>query len=290
MSISNVLEKIIRSIDKLPPFPETARRVLEVAGNPDAEIGEIVKIIQYDQGVTADCLRICNSSYFGLKEKVDSVHRAVVLLGAKTLIKTVIMESCKTAVYSEAQTGYGLRPGELWRHSVSCALISQLLANKMGQKDLHELFTASLLHDIGKLVIDSFIADNFQAMFSLMREDGFGYVAAEKEYFGIDHAELGGIIVKTWNFPQSLIEAIQNHHQDLSNTQDVNIESLTALSNLICHITQENSSVAQHEGITCQIKQDVLDPFGLDQTEIDKITSDFSYEIKKAEEFFTIAV
>ncbi len=222
MAINNRLEKIIKTIDKLPAFPEVARRILEIAKDPDADANDMVKTIQYDQAVTTNCLRLCNSSYFGLREKVWSVNHAIVLLGTDSLIKIVLADCSRMSIYARAQEGYGMHPGELWRHSVGCALLSQMLLKKAGQKESHELFTAALLHDIGKLVIDSFIADDFEAIFSLMHEEGFGFVEAEKEFFGIDHAELGGMIAQNWNFPQSLIDAINNHHQGLSGkTEDV---------------------------------------------------------------------
>jgi len=290
MGIENKIEKIIESIDDLPPFPEIALRALDVAKDPNSVANDIVNVIQYDQAVTANCLRICNSTYFGLREKAKSLKHAVILIGAENLVKVILTNCSKISAYAHAHVGYGLHAGELWRHSVSCALLSQLLLKKVGQKDNHELFTAALLHDIGKLVIDGFIADDFEAIYSLMQEERFGFVEAEKAFFGIDHAELGGIIAETWKFPQSLIDAIRNHHLRLSNDVKTNLDSWTGLSNLVFYVTDGYFLRSkQKEGITCQINQDILNRFHLSQKSIEEMAYELPYELKKAEDLLQIS-
>jgi len=289
MGIENKLEKIIESIEELPPFPDVALRVLDVAKNPQSAANDIVNIIQFDQSVTANCLRICNSTYYGLKEKVKSLKHAVILIGTENLVKLILANCSKMSAYALSHEGYGLHAGELWRHSVSCALLSQLLLKKLGQKDNHELFTAALLHDIGKLVIDRFIVDDFEAIYSLMQEEHFGFVEAEKEFFGIDHAQLGGIIAETWKFPPSLIDAIKNHHKHLSTDAKPNLEAWTGLSNLLFYIMDGHFfRTHKKEGITCRIDQDILNRFHLRQESIEEIGHDLPYELKKAEELLKI--
>jgi len=289
MSIIDQLEQIITSIDKLPPFPEVAMRTLELANDPDASADDIVKCIQYDQGVTTNCLRLCNSSYFGLKNKISSIKHAVVILGTNHIIKTVLVDCIGVSAFKNPQEGYGLQPGELWKHSVASAILSELLINKAGQKNNHELFTAALLHDIGKLIIDRFIADNFEAMYSLMKENDFGMVEAEKEFFGIDHAHLGGMIAKKWKFPQLLTDAISNHHQSIKDNGEVNLQTWTALSNLVYYVMNNFTSGLYHKGLVCHVEKEILDCFGLTQDDIDHIIMVFPGEMKKAQHFLNIA-
>lgn len=290
MTIANKLERIIKSIDELPPFPEVALKALDVARDPRSAADDIVNIIQYDQSVTANCLRMCNSTFFGLREKAKSLKHAVVLIGTENLVKVILTNCSKISAYSLAHEGYGLRAGELWRHSVSCALLSQLLIKKTGQKDNHELFTAALLHDIGKLVIDGFIADDFEAIYSLMQEEHFGYVNAEKAFFGIDHAELGGIIAEAWKFPETLIGAIRNHHQSLSNDAKADLDSWTGLSNLVSYVSDGYfSRLQQKEGITCRISQDILNRFRLNRKDIEEIACELPHELKKAEDLLQLS-
>jgi putative nucleotidyltransferase with HDIG domain len=291
MTIENKLQEIIKSIDNLPPFPEIVNRILIMAQDPDVDTNEIVRTVSHDQAVTANCLRLCNSSYFGLRAKIASIHHAVTLLGVGNIIKLVIADCSKSIGYSRALPGYGLGPAELWKHGFSCALISQLLAEKLRYKDSHELFTAALLHDVGKLVIDSFIADDFEAMSSLMQEDRFGCVEAEKAYFGIDHAELGGMIAKSWNFPPSLVDAIESHHQSILTAEEANLQTLTLISNHIYHIqhiTPKYLLISEHDEILYQNNLEGLKFFNLSQKDIEDIIEAYPNELKRATDFLEL--
>ncbi len=288
MATTNYLESIVKSIGKLPAFPKVAMRVLELANDPDSSIEDIVNAVQFDQAITSNCLKLCNSSYFGLKKKVSTLQHAVTYLGQENIMKIVLADCSGQIGFDVGHEGYGLQPGELWQHSFSTAIISQLITKQIGIKDNPELFTAALLHDIGKLVINNFIADNFESMLNLMLESGFGMVQAEKEFFGIDHAEVGGLIAKIWNFPSSLINAIRNHHQDISKIKDNELDSLTALSNIMFYAADNYLSGAFNKGLICSIDQNLLTRFGLVQSDIISIIKKFPLEIKKAEDFLKI--
>jgi len=288
MAINDCLEKIIKSIGSLPPLPNIVTRVLEVAEDSGANADEIVELIQYDQASTANSLRLCNSCYFGLRSKVQSIRHAVVLIGTVNVVRIVIAECCRLETFSKELKGYGLGPGELWRHSVACAVISQILAKRLGYTDLHELFTAALLHDIGKLVIDSFIADNFEAMFQLMQEKEFDMIEAEKAYLGIDHAELGGLIATAWQFPEPLIDAIRHHHRLTPGDGTVEMLSLTALSNLLAHLFYDDPSGLRHQHITIGIEREILAAFKLSRSDIEEIEIEAAAEMKKTAELLKV--
>lgn len=289
MTVNSKLEKIVGSIDQLPPFPDTAMRIIDIASDPDSDADDIVEIIQYDQAITSNCLKVCNSTHSGLREKAKSVKHAVVLVGTDNLVNIAIASCSKMTAFSAGHRGYGLHPGELWRHSVSCALLSQLLLKKAGSNSNHEIFISALLHDIGKLVIDGFIADDFEAIYSLMKEDDYGFVDAEKEYFGIDHAELGGLIFDTWNFPKTLVDSVRNHHQEVKEESKNDLESWTALSNLVCYVASGFLSRSrQKDTIACQIAPGALSCFGLSAEDIKSVAYELPFEMKKAEGLLSI--
>lgn len=278
------LERIVESIDSLPPFPEVARRILDLADSPDVGAGDILEVIQYDQAITANCLKLCNSSYFSLPVKIFTVEQAVALLGLQNIVK-IVLANCKgLSPFMKAQKGYGLSPGELWRHSVASATLSQLLVKKVNLKDDTILFTAALLHDVGKLVLDKHIAENPAEMALLIRKNGLTFTEAEKEFFGIDHAELGGLIAKAWKFPESLINSIRNHHKSMTGKIIPNMESWVRLSNLTYYVTLAHEFCLHHEGISCQVDQAILYQFGLKQNHINEILDVFPDEMKAAEE------
>ncbi len=289
MTIRHRLERIVEAIDQLPPFPDTALRILDIADDPNSSADDVIEVIQFDQAITSNCLRVCNSSYFGLREKAKSIKHAVVLTGTDALVKIALTNCGKVSAFSAEHKGYGLHPGELWQHSVSCALLSQLLLKRAGKSDNHELFVSALLHDVGKLVIDGFIADDFEAMYSLMEEDGYGFVDAEREYYGIDHAELGGLIFRTWNFPQTLIDSVSKHHQRAEEGPKKGIEPWTALSDQVVHAVDGFfTAMQQSDPDACRIDAAILSGFDLSTEDIVAVACELPCEMKRAADLLSI--
>ncbi|MCP3888983.1 MAG: HDOD domain-containing protein [Desulfobulbaceae bacterium] len=290
MVIDSKLKKIVESIKELPPFPDAALRILDLSSYPETGIDDVVKVIQHDQAITGNCLKLCNSSYFGLVERVTSINHAVVLLGTENILKVVFTSCSKLPSYARELKGYNLQAGELWRHSVGCALLSQILLKKSGQlKGSHELYTACLLHDIGKLIIDSYIADDFGNIFSLMQDEEYGLADAEKEFFGIDHAEVGGLIARSWNFPDPLIHAIENHHADINDTPQKDLAAWTGFTNLVHHLSSIYASTNYRNGITVGIEKKLLDRFDFTQKDINDVITAFYVEMEKAEDFLNLS-
>lgn len=288
MPENNYAEKIIKSIKKLPPMPEAARRILELADNPDVHVKDVIKVVKYDQAITSNCLKLCNSSYFGLREKVYTIDNAVVMLGLQNLIKIVLVNCDELDVYADGQEGYNLQPGELWRHSVACAIISQLLFKEKGRQEDGVLFTAALLHDIGKVILNKFISDDTGSLHNLVQEQGITLVEAEKQFFGIDHAELGGIIAEKWKFPQTLINSLRNHHKSMSGKIMPNIEAWVRLSNLVYYVSLMKGQSSHNEDIHCNIRREILFQFGLKQQNIENVITTFPSEMKKAYDILCI--
>jgi putative nucleotidyltransferase with HDIG domain len=290
MSSENQLKKIIKSIESLPPFPEVARRILELAENPDAGPNDTLDIIKYDQAITANCLKICNSSYFGLSVKIFAIEQAVRMLGLQNIIKIVLANFNGLSDYKKAYKGYGLNSGELWRHSVGCATLSQILVSKKGIQKDPVLFTGALLHDVGKLVMGGYVDENFDEIISLIKENNMPFVDAERKILGIDHAEAGSIIAQTWNFPSSLTESIKNHHKSISDKEIPNMEAWVRLSNLVYYVSPAYLFRSNPEGIKCRVDQAILFQFGLKQEDINEVLNEFSTEMKKAEEMLKITL
>ncbi len=158
---------IMRTIKQLPPFPDVAHKVISLLHNPKSNVQDLVQVIRLDQAMTANILKSCNSAYFGLKRKVGSLQEALVLLGHKNLYE-IIMTECSSRYYREADAGYDLEKGELWKHSVACALLSQILLRKAQLPDNPFLFTAALLHDVGKVVLSTYVQDEYHKIISLV--------------------------------------------------------------------------------------------------------------------------
>ncbi|MCX5846830.1 MAG: HDOD domain-containing protein [Deltaproteobacteria bacterium] len=206
-----ISDEILKSIKNIPAFPAVALKVMTLIDDPDFSLMDVVDVIKYDQAVTANILRICNSAYFGLRYKVETVRDAVMRLGQQNVVRAVQVSGV-SKFYKNAK-GYGLEADKLWEHSVGVALMSQILSRRIFHCEDARLYTTSLLHDIGKVVMGEFVDKSFQNIYNLVSDKGISFLEAEEEVLGINHAELGGKIASHWNFPEDMRDAIVYHHR-----------------------------------------------------------------------------
>lgn len=205
-------EEILYTIKGLPPFPETALKAIKVIKDTDSSAQDLVNIIQYDQSITANILRFANSAYFGLRAKVTSLKQAVAYLGTKAIMDMLFL-SGSLSYFSGEYTGYGLKGEDLLSHSVSTALMCRILGERIELEETSTVFTAGLLHDIGKVVLSSFVRDKYDEIMDLVTHNKYSFVTAEREVLGMDHAQVGGEMAQEWGIPASIASPISLHHQ-----------------------------------------------------------------------------
>lgn len=205
------IEEIISKIRKLTPIPQVAVRVMAMTQNPECSLSDISKIVAYDAAVTANILRTVNSAGYGLRRKVESIHEAVTILGIKPLVQIVFMSVAGNNL-KKSYPGYDLEAGALWKHSATSAFLAGQIGESIRAVDANLVFTAALLKDIGKVILNQYVHDTTMEIRKLVFEKGHTFLEAEKRVIGIDHAELGGIIAKKWNFSDRMISLIQHHH------------------------------------------------------------------------------
>jgi len=270
------LRIITKDIKELPPLPEVAQKVFSLLNDPKSNVQDLVKVIQLDQAMTANILKLCNSAYFGLKRKISSLQEALVLLGQKNLHE-IIMTDNSGKYYQRAGAGYSLGKGELWRHSVACALLSQILVRKTGLPEDPFLFTAALLHDIGKVILSTYVKTEYDQIIRLVKEQQYPFLQAEKEIIGIDHAELGGRIAEEWNFPGALVEAIAQHH-----TPDT--ENYISCIVHLCNLMTIMMGIGTGYGLADYGKDAVMKKLGLKERHLESCMVELWHELQKAED------
>ena len=204
------LEKILVKIDAFPSIPGSTVKLLNMLEDPETSVQAIEDVLRLDPGMTANVLKLSNSAYIGLTSKVGSVKRAVMLLGIKK-IKQLVMTSCVGAVMNGPIPGYDLPGGELWRHSIAVSVAAEGLSRELKLKDTEDIFTAALVHDVGKLILGQFIQEDLAAIQTAAGRD-ISFEVAEKAVLGIDHAEIGARILSNWSLPGDLVHAVRWHH------------------------------------------------------------------------------
>lgn len=226
------LVKIINRVERLPPLPSVVGQVMAITADPDFPMDKLVRAVSLDPGITAEVLRRLNSAYYGLSHQVSSLEQALPYLGTEALLE-IIVSSGVSQVYHGEHPGYLLPRGQLWRHSMVCAIIAKHLAQRAGYPDPGEAFTAGLLHDVGKLVMSQFVAERFPRIGQLVMLQGMDQAEAEILVLGIDHATLGADLACRWKLPASLKAAILLHHRPETESPHHRLVELVAMADYL---------------------------------------------------------
>jgi len=265
------LDQLLKESERIEPVPQVVHELMDLVDDPEVPVSEITNLITYEPVVTANLLKMANSAAFGLKKKVNSVHDAVVRLGLKQVVRIVLMASV-TKPMKSAHQGYGLEEGRLWKQSVSCALVANAIAEKRETSEKHIIFTAALLKDIGVIVLDRYMATAIDRIRAVIENEGLHLIEAERLVLGIDHAELGGRIAGSWNFSQTLIQTIQQHHLTGEPTDISETVAMIYLADSLCSISGINGELfcgpdTQYDRICEQLD--------LSETDLNRMMSDF---------------
>jgi len=211
MPDEKLLERILEDVEEIPPLPGVASQVMEMTNDPDASASELNKVISKDEALTANLLKLCNSSYYGLPRVISSVTQAIMYLGFQT-VRNMVLSSTINKIMNEYDLSmYNYAKNGLADHSFATAVASQVIAKRLRPGLRDTAFTGGLLHDVGKIILCRFVEDH-RSELAGFSNSSLVTASAERELFGTDHAEVGAKVADNWNFPQELILAIGYHH------------------------------------------------------------------------------
>ena len=204
-------KRIIRAMSDLPPMPQVVMKAQEVMADPGSSFRELGKVIETDQAIAARVLKLANSAYYGLRGMVSSIHQASIVLGYETLGELITVVGA-AGLLDSIMKGYGLESGFLWQHSLAVAFGSRLIAKKKFPPLENDAFSAGLLHDAGKIVLDDYVFERETDFDRFMGNDKNTFLAAEKEILGFDHAEIAYELCAKWSIPETQGIGIRYHH------------------------------------------------------------------------------
>jgi putative nucleotidyltransferase with HDIG domain len=265
------LRDIIAQIDLLEPVPPVAAQILALADDPNSSLTEISELIIHDPALTANLLKICNSAFFSLSRRIDSVRDAISLVGLDQIVELVLFNSLSSN-FNKELVGYGLGERELWRHAVSSAHVAAMLADRFGaSQNKHLIFTAALIKDIGKLILGRFVAFSYEQINILVHSKGQSFNDAEHAIIGMNHEELGALVAKRWNFSEKLIYVMRHHHlSDESARQDLETV-LVYLADLICMMMGVCTGA---DGLSYRFYSEVLNQLSLNGNDLQGIIAE----------------
>lgn len=205
-------EQIKASMDRLQPIPQVALKALRLINEGAYTIDELADEIRRDQVIAARMLSLANSALFAKRAPIETLDHAMVYLGQDQLVK-LILTAAVHSFFDQSTRGYSLCKGGLYYHSIGCAEVAEALAVKTQKADHRIAYTAGLLHDIGKVVLDQYVAPAYPLFYRQAMEKNENLIATEQRLLGVDHTEVGYLLAKQWAFPESLVHLIRRHHQ-----------------------------------------------------------------------------
>jgi putative nucleotidyltransferase with HDIG domain len=210
--------------------PRVLPDLLRLLRRPNLDSSRIARLISTDKVLTGNVLRLCNSARFGSATPIVDMNEAVTRVGFHEIYRTVAA-ACGARLLGSAQPAYGMEPGELWRHSFVAATAAQLAARQL-RDDQNTVFTATLLHDIGKVILAPAL-EEVAAKFEKARSVPVSLVEAERKTLGVGHDETGGRLLEKWTFPPNLVSAVWFHHVPKGARSEKRLASYVALGNLV---------------------------------------------------------
>ncbi|NWH03948.1 HDOD domain-containing protein [Desulfobacter latus] len=205
-------EAIMDTIDNLQPIPQTALKIFRMFNQSSYSINDIIQELSQDQVLSARTLQMCNSVLFSGTIKIDSLKDAVLILGKEKLVRSVITTAIESYFKQIGPSGYSLCKGGLFSHTVGVACLAERLAKETGVAHPWSAYTAGLLHDIGKVVLDQHISDCLPFFFRTLGNDKQSILQSEEKVLGFDHCRAGVILAEKWGFSDALTEVIRCHH------------------------------------------------------------------------------
>jgi putative nucleotidyltransferase with HDIG domain len=277
------IKKIVQAITGLKPIPHVVNRIMAIIQDPNSSMAQLSEIISYDAVATANLLKAANSVYYASSKKFDTLHQAIVFLGMDEVVDLVLLTSSAEHL-KRAQKGYGLTTGDLWHYCVASALLARKLASTKAMHNVHLVFTAALLKDIGKVVLEQYVSDGHEKIKALVSKGNCSFREAEKAVLGIDHAELGALVAQVWRFSPVMVDIIGNHHQPGHAVLAKEETAIVHASDVMCMMMGVNRGI---DALAYRFDQNAIKSIGLTDVDLQTVIAEFAEELKKVEELIS---
>lgn len=276
LSGQSLKEKIFTSLKDLPPMPQVAQKARQVLSNPNSSYSDLAKVIETDQGMVTRVLKMANSPFYGLSGNVSTVHHASAVLGSKTLMDLLNL-ACSSEILGKTLQGYDLSAGDLWKHSLAVARASQVLAGRVQPALEQDAFSAGLIHDVGKLILDPYIDERKTEFQSFVKLQNGTFLSAEKRILGFDHAELGAEVCEKWQIPGHIVRSLRFHHDPGPSNRD----ALSYIVHAADAIAIMSGIGAGLDGLLYSIHGDAMDFLRITDEDVMEVMADVAGYVDK---------
>jgi putative nucleotidyltransferase with HDIG domain len=289
MPITEQLKDKIQHFANLPTLPQVATRLMSVINNPLTSASDVAAIVGQDQSLSAKVLRLANSAFYGIPRTITSINNAIVVLGLK-VINTMVLSLTVFDMFPEDRRSAQLFDRKaFWLHSLTCGLIAKHLAERIRKVvlfDPEEAFCAGLLHDIGKVVMEQYLHDDFHFALDFAASDGIPIHVAERSKLGYSHTDVAEWLTENWSLPPEIRYSLIYHHNPEESTEYRDMISLCHVADWLCYETGMTIDGRYQPPV---LQQQCMNLLTLQPRDIDDVKSMVPAELEKTSIFYSVA-
>jgi putative nucleotidyltransferase with HDIG domain len=285
---ANKLQQTIGRISNLPTPPLVFQQINRVINDPGTSAYDIAAILSEDPAISVKILKLSNSAFYGLRHEVTSIKQAVVIMGMEA-VRSMVLSTAVFDIFKKDAIGPEIQE-RFWRHSLATATCMRMLVRSLSGTWItksDQAFSTGLLHDIGRLVMCSYLPGDFRASMRLHEADGLSLLMAEETALGYTHSDVGALLAQKWGLPRQLKDAIEFHHYPHLSEAESSLAYMTHLADYIAHLTLDTE---------VELEEDPphFDPVALEELNIpddhlESYSDTLREEYTKAETFIQMA-
>jgi HD-like signal output (HDOD) protein len=278
--------RVIEQIDSLPALPSIVTKLIQVVNSPDSSAEDAASLIERDPALTTKMLRLANSAFYGIPRSISSVSSAVVILGFNT-IRSLVLSASVMKMFSNNKE-QALDKERFWQHSIVCALAAKIIVRhfiNVRMMDPESAFCAGILHDIGKLIFNEFVGDDYKTACEYAVKSKIPLLEAERIVLGIDHAQIGRILADKWALPLDLEYSLVFHHAPYEADKLTDLVTTVHMADILTH---KAGMDLWAEEVHVQEWAESKKMLRITDNDLKKIMETLEESIEKSLEFFNI--
>ncbi|MEW6380187.1 MAG: HDOD domain-containing protein [bacterium] len=228
-------ELIVKIKEDIPTLPIIVTRILNIVLDDKSSVKDLTEVVRVDQALVSKVLRVVNSAAYALREKVSTVDHAMTILGYDALKKLFLCFSVFDNLAQENKAGYLFPKSQFWCHSLAVATVAKSIASLIKYPNPDEAYVAGLLHDVGKIIIEQIMVDEYLAYMKNLNMNPDMSLHFEEENLSVNHAEVGKLAFEKWNLPPALQKAVELHHGPEKGHVDIHeLAAIVSVADFIC--------------------------------------------------------
>jgi HD-like signal output (HDOD) protein len=281
------IKELLPAIKSIPTHQAVAREVLNICSRPEVDVPRFLRLVSSDQILSAQILKIANSSLYNFPRMIPSLDRAMVVLGFN-MIKEISLALSLNSIFHGFRTVSGKNASYLWKHSLQVALILKVIAENYDSENKEVLYFSGLLHDVGKVIILSSFGQEYLILIEKSLQENIRLLDLEIKYLGLDHSDIGGRLLDEWNIPSVIVLVTRYHHRPEEYKSGEKVDfliRLVYLGNLVAHLLESKLS---HYSDLLTIEPNFKDYFSISEKEFRRLLQEIDQEINGHQEFIKL--